>query len=661
MSSAPLFLGLDSSTQSLKASLLSTDLDVLAEHAVHFDTDLPEYQTSNGVSYGPDGSGEVNSPVMMVVQALDLLFDRMKDAGWELDRVRGISAAGQQHASVYWSHEAPTILSLLDPKKTLHSQLSGAFSRCVIPNWQDSSTSEDCQAIESFLGGPEVVAKITGSRAYERFTGPQIRRFKRLDPNGYGATSRVSLVSSFITTLMCADGEIKGIDESDACGMNLWAMNGSDRGWDKRCLQAVVGSEDEEEVKELERKLGRVETDGGKVVGKLGKWFQERYTMSGVCCVFPGTGDNPATFLSLTLKEREGMISLGTSDVLLVSVGQYLPNLEYHSFFHPAQIAPPSSQDEDKERTHEGLRYFNMLVYKNGSLPRSHIRDDYFDGSWDKFNSAVEKHRPKSGDGMERMGFWWLLPDIIPSGAHGTYKYQGQSGDLQLVEEFSDPSVNAITILHSQFLNYRSRSSAFLTSSSSPTPSPSTSPPSSPFPPRRGIFASLKTHPTPKPTQSSTHTLEEGDNKKKTSVGIPHLSRVYATGGAAANSTLLSVLSDVLHAPICKNVEFSPTSGWTSSNWNACSVGAAYKAKWGWERHVGVGERQNVGFDQVVREARMARRVTRLGPEGREGWEEEGITMVVGPDPERAEVYESWVDDWKELERRSVRSVEVNA
>lgn len=95
MSSSPLFLGLDSSTQALKASLLTSNLDVIAEAAVNFDQDLPQYGTKSGVLYGPEGSGEVNSPVMMVVEAMDLLFERMKAAGWELDRVRGISAAGQ--------------------------------------------------------------------------------------------------------------------------------------------------------------------------------------------------------------------------------------------------------------------------------------------------------------------------------------------------------------------------------------------------------------------------------------------------------------------------------------------------------------------------------------------------------------------------------------
>lgn len=90
-----LFLGLDASTQGLKASLLSSTLDVIAELAVNFDTDLPKYGTKGGVLYGAKGSGEVYSPVMMIVEAMDVLFERIKRAGWDLGRVRGTAAAGQ--------------------------------------------------------------------------------------------------------------------------------------------------------------------------------------------------------------------------------------------------------------------------------------------------------------------------------------------------------------------------------------------------------------------------------------------------------------------------------------------------------------------------------------------------------------------------------------
>jgi hypothetical protein len=90
---APMFLGLDGSTQALKASLLTSTLDVRRELAVNFDADLPHYKTKGGVHHGPDG--QVPSPVEMVIEAFDVLFGRMKEQGWPLSEVRGIAAAGQ--------------------------------------------------------------------------------------------------------------------------------------------------------------------------------------------------------------------------------------------------------------------------------------------------------------------------------------------------------------------------------------------------------------------------------------------------------------------------------------------------------------------------------------------------------------------------------------
>lgn len=122
-------------------------------------------------------------------------------------------------------------------------------------------------------------------------------RFKRVDPVAYDQTDRIALVSNSVTTLLCLDGQVKGIDESDACGMNLWTMSRKQRGWNQELLKAIAGDDGAEE---LSRKLGRVETDGGRVVGHIGKWFVDWYGFNPECCVFPGTGDNPATFLSLT-------------------------------------------------------------------------------------------------------------------------------------------------------------------------------------------------------------------------------------------------------------------------------------------------------------------------------------------------------------------------
>ena len=88
-----MFLGLDASTQAVKASLLTSTLDVRKEVAVNFDADLPHYKTKGGVHHGPDG--QVHSPVEMVIEAFDLLFGKMKEQGWPLGDVMGVAAAGQ--------------------------------------------------------------------------------------------------------------------------------------------------------------------------------------------------------------------------------------------------------------------------------------------------------------------------------------------------------------------------------------------------------------------------------------------------------------------------------------------------------------------------------------------------------------------------------------
>ncbi len=78
----------------------------------------------------------------------------------------------------------------------------------------DSSTGKQCAEREKTLGGAQAVAELTGSRAYERFTGNQIARIFQEKPEAYEQTARISLVSSFMASLL-AGGHVP-IDTSDA-------------------------------------------------------------------------------------------------------------------------------------------------------------------------------------------------------------------------------------------------------------------------------------------------------------------------------------------------------------------------------------------------------------------------------------------------------------
>ena len=90
----PLFLGLDLSTQQLKAIIISQDSTIVHSSAVHFDSDFPDYGTTNGALLGL-GTGEVTSPVAMWLDAVDLLMTRMKEAGVEFGCISAIAGAGQ--------------------------------------------------------------------------------------------------------------------------------------------------------------------------------------------------------------------------------------------------------------------------------------------------------------------------------------------------------------------------------------------------------------------------------------------------------------------------------------------------------------------------------------------------------------------------------------
>jgi len=415
------FLGFDSSTQSLKAIATDGNLGVVHEASVNFDADLPEFKTSGGAHQGLDGL-TVTAPPLMWVAALDLLLGRMKKNGFDFGRVAAISGSGQQHGSVWLNRKARGILQNLDADKSLCAQLAGAFSVDASPIWMDSSTASQCKSLEKALGGAQVVADLTGSRAYERFTGNQIAKICQTRKADYDVTDRIALVSSFVASLLI--GEYAPIDVSDGSGMNLLDIRS--RRWAPAALEHTAPG--------LKKRLG-TPVESHTVIGRLHGSFVKRYGFDKDCIVVAFSGDNPNSLAGLRLQDPGDIaISLGTSDTMFGSVSNPIPSgREGHVFVSPID---PSA-------------FMVMTVRKNGSLTREKVRDACAGGSWRTFDAALRKTEAGNGGNIS---LHVDQPEITPPlSRRGIYRRDGAN---RKVESFA-PSAEIRAVVEGAFLSMR--------------------------------------------------------------------------------------------------------------------------------------------------------------------------------------------------------------
>src|SRR4029450_4879108 len=175
----PLYLGFDSSTQSLTAIIIDSDTrKVVHAESLGFDEALPHYGTRHGVLPRAPPDEGLSSPLRWSA-ALDVMFGRLAKSGIDLGKIAAISGSAQQHGSVYLNRAAADALGTLDPARPLTEQVAPLLSRAASPIWMDSSTAAECREITEAVGGAAALGSHTGSRAFERFTGPQIRKFSK--------------------------------------------------------------------------------------------------------------------------------------------------------------------------------------------------------------------------------------------------------------------------------------------------------------------------------------------------------------------------------------------------------------------------------------------------------------------------------------------------
>ena len=411
----PYYLGFDSSTQSLSAIIIEIAPDgsrrVAFDKSLRFDEDFPSYGTVNGVLRGDDTRVAVSSPVLFA-DALDAMMGEIAASGLDLTEIRAIAGSGQQHGSVYLRAAAQEAVGAFDPAFGLAEQMPTLLSRPVAPIWMDSSTSTQCAEIAASVGGNQALAQLTGSSAFERFTGPQIRKFLQEEPEAYAATDRIHLVSSYLCTLLA--GQHAPIDTGDGAGMNL--MDIGEKTWARAALDATAPG--------LERKLPPV-AESWTVVGALSNYWVQRHGFSPSTSVVTWSGDNPCSLIGVGLVETGQIaISLGTSDTLF----GFMPSPRVDTEGRGHVFGSPTGD------------YMSLICFKNGSLARERVRAEAA-VSWDEFSAVLRRTPPGNGGGILLP---WFEPEITP--------HVAEAGARRYCLEESDHERNIRAVVEAQIM-----------------------------------------------------------------------------------------------------------------------------------------------------------------------------------------------------------------
>lgn len=371
-----------------------------------------------------DKTNEFYCNPVMWVKALDTVLDRMMLQGANFTSILAVSGSAQQHGSIYWNQHGVETLRNLDPDQFLYNQLNEeAFAITKSPIWMDSSTEQHCKELEKGVGGKDEMVKITGSKAYERFTGAQIRKIYQQQRSAYDSTVRISLISSFLASIFI--NEIAPIDLSDGSGMNLLDIN--ERRWSPKCLKACAEN--------LEEKLGEP-VPTSSVVGKIGSFFVQRYNFSPGCKVVACTGDNPSAVAGLNLHDDCLAFSLGTSDTIMMSLSDHPIFEQGHVLVHPF-----------KDNCYMGL-----LCFKNGALVRDTFKRAEANNSWEIFSEMLVG-APRGNNGY--MALHYLSQEILPNVPPMTLRWApGDNYDTQPhLIQFPMQQIEIRALIEGQMLN----------------------------------------------------------------------------------------------------------------------------------------------------------------------------------------------------------------
>ncbi|MFC1569229.1 xylulokinase [bacterium] len=259
-----LFAGLDVSTQGCKLLVidLSTQSVVFVE-AVNYDTDLPAYNTKNGVMQN-QAEGVSESDPQMWIDALHVLFEKLKASSIAIDQIKCISVSGQQHGLVS-----------IDAEGNLTRQRSKL--------WNDFATTEECDVLTEKVGGLDAMVSEVGNSQRTGYTAAKIFHMARHEPEAFQKTATLFLVHNYINWYLTGgkDGGIRVMEPGDTSGMALW--NPKNGEWSEKVMAAISP--------DLKDKIPPL-APSDKSIGSISSSLVNEFGFSADCKIDAGCGDN---------------------------------------------------------------------------------------------------------------------------------------------------------------------------------------------------------------------------------------------------------------------------------------------------------------------------------------------------------------------------------
>jgi len=383
MHASPLAIGIDASTQGVKALALGPDgPEALA--AVRFADDLPSFGAPEGFVPDPDPAVR-RAPPAMWEEGVRLALERL-GAEADLSRAACVAGSAQQHGLVLSTARGEPVAPLA-------------------PIWMDHSTGPECAALEARFGA--ALRARTGSAATERFTGPQARKAAREDPAAWARAERVHCIASWLNSRLVEGGDAP-CDPGSASGQNL--MDLAARAWDPEIAEFTVPG--------LAARLPRI-VPSDAVSGALAPAFAVGGLRAGTP-VLVWSGDNPDSLLGMgCAAPGEAVASLGTSDT-----------------FFAALDAPRTDPDGfgNVFCTSAG-GYMSLSCFTNGALARDRVRREA-GVDWAGFDAALAATAPGGGG---RLLLPWFSPESVPrvarAGARRSYASAAPADEIRALCE----------------------------------------------------------------------------------------------------------------------------------------------------------------------------------------------------------------------------------